>query len=224
MYTIITDFERPDAALVERAKGIYVCMAGIEAGPRQCVDSAIKPLRPDWKIAGPAFKVRPEFTDDSLMSRVATKYVKPGDVLVIDAGGRTDCSNFGASMAASALENGCAGVVLDGVVLTGQLLREAEGLPIFCRGTVARNRGAEKPGWLNCPVVCGGVIVNPGDLVLGDEDGVVVLPKERAEDLVARAEAAGNKSSQGRVSGKSYHARSGAEEKLRALPGVDWRD
>jgi 4-hydroxy-4-methyl-2-oxoglutarate aldolase len=224
MYTIITDFDRPDPALVERAKGLYVCMAGIEIGPRQCVDSAIKPLRPDWKIAGPAFTVRPEYTDDSLMSRVATAHVKPGDVLVIDAGGRTDCSNFGASMAAGALENGCAGVVLDGVVLTGQMLREQEGLPIFCRGTVARNRGAEKPGWLNSPVICGGVIVNPGDLVLADEDGVVVIPQGRAEEIVARAEAAGKKSEGGRASGTSYHARSGAEEKLRAIPGVVWPD
>ncbi|NQV78983.1 MAG: RraA family protein [Alphaproteobacteria bacterium] len=224
MYTIITDFDRPDPALVERAKNIYVCMAGIEVGPRQCVDSKIKPLRNDWKIAGPAFTVRPEYTDDSLMSRVATKHVKPGDVLVIDAGGRTDCSNFGASMAAGAVENGCAGVVLDGVVLTGQMLREEEGLPIFCRGTVARNRGAERPGWLNSPVLCGGVIVYPGDLVLGDEDGVVIIPKARAEEIVARAGASGKKSEGGRAAGTSYHARSGAEEKLRAIPGVVWQE
>lgn len=224
MYTIVTDFERPDPKLVERAKDLYVCMAGIELGPRQCVDSGIKPLRPGWKIAGPAFTVRPEYTDDSLMSRVATAHCKPGDVLVIDAGGRTDCSNFGASMAAGALENGCAGVVLDGVVLTGEMLREKEGLPVFCRGTVNRNRGAEKPGWLNGPVICGGVIVNPGDLVLGDDDGVVVIPKDQAEEIVERAEAAGKKSESGRESGKSYHARSGAEAKLRAIPGVVWQD
>jgi regulator of RNase E activity RraA len=73
-------------------------------------------------------------------------------------------------------------------------------------------------------VICGGVIVNPGDLVLGDEDGVVVIPRARAEDIVARAEAAGQKSRAGRQSGKSYHARSGAEEKLRAIPGVVWQD
>ncbi len=222
MYSIVTDFERPDPSLVARAKEVHVCMAGIEVGPRQCVDSAIKPLRHDWKIAGPAFTVRPEYADDSLMSRVATKYVKPGDVLVIDAGGRTDCSTFGASMAAGALENGCAGVVVDGVVLTGQLLREEEGLPIFCRGTVARNRGAQQPGWLNCPIVCGGVIVYSGDLILADDDGVVVIPKARVEHFVERAETTGKKSRAGRQNGISYHTRSGAEAKLRSLPGVNW--
>ncbi len=220
MYRVKTDFERPDAALVARAAKLYACMVGIEAGPRQCVSSAIKPLRPDWKICGPAFTVRPEYSDDSLMARVATGLVKPGDVLVIDAAGRTDCSNFGASMAGSAVENGCAGVVLDGVALTGTLLREAEGLPIFCRGTVNRNRSGEKPGWLNIPVICGGVIVYPGDIVLGDEDGVVVIPRQDAEAILSRAEAASQKSAEGRVSGIPYRQRSKSEEKLRGLPGV----
>jgi len=224
MHTVITDIARPDVALVERAKGVYVCMAGIEAGPRQCVDPAIKPLRLDWKIAGPAFTVRPENWDDTLATRAALKYLKPGDVLVIDAAGHTESSAFGASMAGGAVENGCAGVVVDGAVLTGQMLREEEGLPVFCRGTVARNHTSAKAGSINVPVICGGVIVNPGDLVLGDEDGVVVLPRERAADLVARAEAAGKKSEAGRASGDSFHARARADEKLRALPGVDWQD
>ena len=220
MYRVITDFARPDKAWVDRAAKVYVCMAGIELGPRQCVDGAIKPLRNDWKICGPAFTVRPEYADDSLMSRVATKYVKPGDVLVIDAGGRTDCSNFGASMAGGAKENGCVGVVVDGVVLTGQMLREREGLPVFCRGTVNRNRGADKPGWLNVPIICGGVIVYPGDLVLGDDDGVVIVPKDRIPDIIQRAEAAGDKSRAGRVSGVPYDQRSKSDEKLRSLAGV----
>ncbi|MSO65564.1 MAG: 4-hydroxy-4-methyl-2-oxoglutarate aldolase [Alphaproteobacteria bacterium] len=220
MYRVITDFERPDAKLVDWAAGLYVCLAGIEVGPRQVVDSAIKPLCHDWKICGPAFTVRPEYADDSLMSRVATKYVKPGDVLVIDAGGRTDCSNFGASMAGAAKDNGCVGVVVDGVVLTGEMLRKSEGLPVFCRGTVARNRGAERPGWLNGPVICGGVIVYPGDLVLGDDDGVVIVPKARIAEILAKTDAAGRKSRDGRISGVPYDQRSKSDEKLRAIPGV----
>jgi len=220
MYHVKTDFERPDPALVARAARLNACMAGIEAGPRQCVSSAIRPLRPDRKICGPAFTVRPEYADDSLMSRVATGLVKSGDILVIDAAGRTDCSIFGASMAGSAKENGCAGVVLDGVNLTGTLLREAEGLPIFCHCTVNRNRGAKKPGWLNIPVICGGVIVYPGDIVVGDEDGVVVLPRNGAAVINARAEAASQKSADGRVSGIHYRQRSKSEEMLRSVPGV----
>jgi len=220
MYRVVTDFVRPEKSWVDRAAKVHVCLAGIEVGPRQCVAGAIKPLRQDWKICGPAFTVRPEYADDSLMSRVATKYCKPGDVLVIDAGGRTDCSNFGASMAGGAKENGCVGVVVDGVVLTGQMLREREGLPIFCRGTVNRNRGAEKPCWLNSPVICGGVIVYPGDLVLGDDDGVVVVPRDRVAEIIPKVEAAGEKSWAGRVSGVPYDQRSKSEDKLRSLPGV----
>ena len=70
MYTIVTDFDRPDPALVARAKDLYVCMAGIELGPRQCVDSAIKPLRQGWKIAGPAFTD----SDDGEVTKGGTGY------------------------------------------------------------------------------------------------------------------------------------------------------
>lgn len=222
-YQINTTFDRPDPALVARAANVYACIAGPIAGPRQVVDPAIKPLRRDWRICGPAFTVRTEFTDDGLIVRLATKYVRPGDILIVDNGGRLDCTCFGASMAWGAKEAGCAGVVIDGVALTGELLIDREGLPIYSRGLAARNNTAEKPGWMNVPVVCGGVIVHPGDIVLGDEDGIVILPLDRAAEIVEKAGEGRLKPFPPPSRNVPYHERVKVEEKMRELADIEWK-
>jgi 4-hydroxy-4-methyl-2-oxoglutarate aldolase len=187
-YEIVTDFPRPDPALVARAEPLYYCLLGGLVGPRQVMDPGIKPLDVTWRVCGPAFTVRPEFADDQLMSKIAGKYVKPGDVVVVDATG-SRLANWGASMAHGIKQMGAAGLVLDGYVLTEDLLRLRENIPVFCRGTMSISAGGTRPGWLNVPVICGGVIVNPGDLILGDGDGVVVVPQGRIAEIVATVEA-----------------------------------
>lgn len=221
-YRVVTDFERPPADLVRRVSQTFVAVTGGFAGPRQIVDTAIKPLYRKWRVCGPAFTVRPEFSEDLLMGYVAAKYVRPGDVLVVDGGGRTDVACWGASMAGAAKEGGCVGIVLDGMALTADLLIDREGIPVFARGTAPITTGQDRPGWLNCPVACGGVIVNPGDIVLGDIDGVVVLPKDSAAAIVADSEKAGAKSGVGRANPEPYRNRTDSEDRLRALPGVEW--
>jgi 4-hydroxy-4-methyl-2-oxoglutarate aldolase len=186
-YEIITDFKRPDPALVARAAPLFYCLLGGLVGPRQVMDHGIKPLDINWKICGPAFTVRPEFCDDQLMSKIAGKYVKPGDIVVCDATG-SRLATWGASMAHGIKQGGAAGLVLDGYVLTEDLLRVRENVPVFCRGTMSISAGGNRPGWLNVPVVCGGVIVNPGDLIVGDGDGVVVVPQARIAEVVAAVE------------------------------------
>jgi 4-hydroxy-4-methyl-2-oxoglutarate aldolase len=222
-YQIRTDFERPDPALVARAAASHVGVTGVHAGPRQVADYRIKPLDPAWRICGPAFTVRPEFTDDLLMGELAGKYAKPGDVIVVDAGGRLDRACWGMGMSTAARLAGCAGVVLDGLCMNGALLtRERVQLPVFARGLVASASGAERPGWLNVPVVCGGVIVHPGDIVLADCDGVVFLPRERAEAILERSI---GYQSQAAADGKAavpYFVRRQSDEKARALPDTEW--
>lgn len=186
-YEIITDFERPDPALVARAAPLFYCLLGGLVGPRQVMDAGIKPLDRDWKVCGPAFTVRPEVADDQLMSKISGKYVKPGDVVVVDATG-SRLANWGASMVHGIKQSGAAGLVLDGYVLTEDLLRMREGVPVFCRGTMSISSGGSGPGWLNVPVICGGVIVHPGDLIVGDGDGVVVVPRQRIAEVVATVE------------------------------------
>ena len=187
-YEIITDFPRPDPTLVARAAPLFCCLLGGVVGPRQVMDAGIKPLDNQWRVCGPAFTVRPELADDQLMSRIAGKYLKPGDVVVTDAVGSRQAT-WGASMVHGIKQVGASGLVLDGYVLTEDLLRLRENLPVFCRGTMSISSGGTGPGWLNVPIVCGGVIVNPGDLIVGDGDGVVVVPRAHIAQVIAAVEA-----------------------------------
>ncbi|MDG2242719.1 MAG: RraA family protein [Rhodospirillaceae bacterium] len=234
LYEIVTDFERPDPALIERALYLYFCIVGCRVGPRYVMDVGIKPLEREWRICGPAVTVRPEQTDDVYMAQLVGKYVKPGDVVVIDAGGQASAACLGASMANGLKEMGAAGIVADGYVLTGEVIRKREGIPVFCRGTVSLSRGMEYPGWINTPAICGGVIVNPGDLILGDEDGVVVVPKAHAEEIISLVEGHGNgrekpgRPRDGNLPARDpvddpYYKRSGAEAKLEKIDNITIR-
>ena len=152
------------------------------------MDAGLRPLKRGWRIAGPAVTISAENPYDTLLSQVATLYAQPGDVLVVDAGGRTDIACWGATMTWGAKTRGVEGIVVDGAVLTTELLIDHEGVPLFARGSVAQSIGSgHGPGSINVPVVCGGVIVTPGDIILGDEDGLVVLPRLRAEAILTAA-------------------------------------
>ena len=225
MYEIVTDFERPDSELVVRASKTFFVITGGIAGPRQVMHATIKPLVSDWRICGPAFTVRPEYVGDVTMGFLANFYVKPGDVVIVDAGGQTGSACWGATMARGAKQADAAGIVLDGACESRESIVNREKIPVFCRGTVAHVVSQERPGWLNCPVICGGVIVNPGDIVIGDADGVVVLPKARAADIVAESEERGSKyrGPNSVVSASYRETNSGIVDRVRAMPNVSWK-
>ena len=139
------------------------------------------------KIAGPAVTVRIADRDAIAMNR-ALLALRPGDVLVVDMLGDNRHAPVGAVTAAAAIAQGAAAVVVDGVATDVRELREA-GLPVFARGTscltTKRVRGAGSA--VNVPVHCGGVQVNPGDIVLGDDNGLIVLAPEAAQEVLPRA-------------------------------------
>ncbi len=222
-YQVRTDFARPDAALVARAASSHVGVTGVHAGPRQVAHFRIKPLDSSWRICGTAFTVRPEHSDDLLMGELAGKYARPGDVIVVDAGGREDKACWGMGMSMAARGAGCAGVVLDGMCMNGALLmRERVQLPIFARGLVASAAGAERPGWLNGPVICGGVIVHPGDIVLADCDGVVFLPQSLASAILDRSIGYQSQAAASNQATVAYYERRRSDEKARALDDTEW--
>ena len=224
MHVINKDIRRPDQKLIEQARQTWACIAGGVAGRRHTMDAGMRPLKRGWRIVGPAVTVSAENPGDTLASQLATLYCKPGDVLVIDAGRNMDMAAWGATMTWGCKVNGVEGVVIDGAVLTTELMIDYEDVPVFCRGSVPRSiGGGHGPASINVPIVCGGVIVNPGDLVMGDEDGLVVLPFDRVAEILAKA-------GQGRAqshppasrAAKPYNDR-GFEEKLKAIPGIEWR-
>ena len=225
MHEIITDFERPSEQLIAEVAQQHVGVAGFEAGPRCVMHPDIKPLHTQWRICGPAFTVQPQYWDDRLMGELAPKYAKPGDVLVVDAGGHTEIAVWGMSMTISAKLAGVNGVVLDGSCMNKSLLAdERPQVPVFCRGVAPVAKGSEHPGSLNVPVICGGVIVYPGDIILGDADGIVVLRPEMAEQIVAKAKAHDTRSRAANEKQVPYYEQRDSEAKVRAFDNVVWRD
>ena len=218
-----TDFQRPPPALVAAVAKLHVGVAGFEAGPRQVMHAAIKPLDPTWRVCGPAFTVRAEQWEDRLVGELAPKYVKPGDIIVVDAGGHTEVAVWGQSMTVNAHRAGAAGVVIDGSTMNSALIaRERHLIPVFARGAVPTARGADGPGSLNVPVICGGVIVFPGDIILGDSDGIVVLKPEMAEAIIAATQDHDARRREDTAKDLPYYERQNSEQKLRAFPSVRW--
>ena len=225
MHEVITDFERPSPELIAEVAQQHVGVAGFEAGPRQVCHPDIKPLNRDWRICGPAFTVQPKFWDDRLMGELAPKYAKPGDVLVVDAGGHIEVAVWGMSMTMAAKMAEVNGIVIDGSCMNKSLLaHERPQVPVFCRGVAPLAKGSEQPGSLNVPVICGGVIVYPGDIILGDMDGVVVLRPEMAEKVVANSKAHDERSRAAHAKNIPYYEQRDSEAKVRAFDDVVWRD
>jgi 4-hydroxy-4-methyl-2-oxoglutarate aldolase len=128
------------------------------------------------------------FPADNLMIHKAATLAKPGDVVVVNAGGYRDTAVFGDLLGFSMKVHQVAGIVIDGAT------RDAEGLaaigfPVFARAILPMGPFKDSPGSINLPISCGGVVVRPGDIVLGDADGVVVIPQEHAAEILARAQA-----------------------------------
>ncbi|MET4095488.1 RraA family protein [Arthrobacter sp. UYCu712] len=154
------------------------------------VDPAIRSLLDGVKVAGPAVTVRIADHGAYAMNRALLE-LNPGAVLVVDMSGDHRNAPVGAVTAAAATAQGAAGVVVDGVA-TDILELRAAGLPVFARGTSCLTTKRVHCGGsaVNVPVQCGGIQVNPGDWVLGDDNGVIVLSPEVASEVLGQALAA----------------------------------
>jgi 4-hydroxy-4-methyl-2-oxoglutarate aldolase len=151
----------------------------------------IKPLDKNSKLVGYACTVMCP-PGDNLIIHKAIYEAEPGSVLVINAHGYTGAGPIGEIIVLACKERGIAGIVIDGMCRDANDIEEL-GFPFFCRGLNPGGTVKESWGTINEPIHCGGVIVNPGDVVVGDRDGVVVVPKNKARDVLNRAKAIANK-------------------------------
>lgn len=150
---------------------------------RGALDSSIKPVRRGMKVLGPAFTcVCPP--GDNLTLHAALKMAKAGDVIVCASAGFTEQGLFGDVMASCAMGKGIAGLVVDGGVRDGATIAEI-GFPVFARALSIKGSVKETLGALNKPIVAGGMLVEPGDLVIGDDDGVCIVPKAEIAAIAA---------------------------------------
>lgn len=179
------DFHRVAPDVTRRAAEFQAAILADVAGRRGTLDGRISAVSPDMKVAGPALtvEVRP---GDNLMIHAAMAIAKPGDVLVIDGKADRTCALMGAIMINQCKAIGIAGVVMDAAARDLEELRQL-GLPVFSVGSNPNGPTKFVPGRVNWPISIGGVAVNPGDLIVGDADGVVVVERERAESLLTLA-------------------------------------
>jgi 4-hydroxy-4-methyl-2-oxoglutarate aldolase len=156
-------------------------------GRRGALHSSIKPVDYTMSLCGPAFTVACN-SRDNIMLQVAISYAQPGDVLVVTGGGMTEAGMFGDVLCNAAIARRLGGLVIDAGVRDTIRLRTL-GFPVFSRSICIRGTVKETLGPINLPIVIGGELVNPGDIVRGDADGVVVVRREEADEVAERSRA-----------------------------------
>ncbi|WP_432974705.1 RraA family protein [Dactylosporangium sp. CA-233914] len=155
-------------------------------GQKGAIDPGIKPLDPGTAVAGPAVTVRLEPADNWFI-HVALLEAGPGDILVVDAGGYLGAGPWGDVLTLAAQERGLAGLVIDGAVRDGRAI-VASGFPVFARGLCIRRTTKVQRGEIGVPVSIGGVTVSPGDVLVGDADGLALVAADEIDRSLALAE------------------------------------
>lgn len=149
------------------------------------LDPSIKPLQDSYKVAGRAFTVKIPAGDNTMVLK-AIKEASPGDVLVVDAKGESYRAVAGDFVMSLAQKLGIAGIIVDGVIRDLIGVRSLN-FPVFSKGTTVAASFKNGAGEINIPISCGGVSITPGDIIVGDADGVVVIPQADAEKVLEKA-------------------------------------
>lgn len=175
--TVTSEISRPDSLLIARARAFPASTLHEAAGKIGALPSSIKPVAPSFRICGPAVTVHSPAADNLWLHR-AIYAAEPGDVLLVYVSGHYESGYWGEVMSTAAKARQLGGLVIDGCVRDGDLL-ESLAFPVFARGLCMRgtSKDFEARGWINAAVQIDDVVVHPGDLIVGDADGVVAIPK-----------------------------------------------
>jgi len=176
--------EQVDARIIARLRGIPVALLSDNLH-RNCGTVGLQPYHRPAPLAGTAVTVRTRGGDNFTILR-AFEYCRPGDVMVIDAGGDVTNAVIGGVLSFYASTLGVAGMVIDGAIRDVAEIRERE-FPVYARGVNHRGPYKDGPGEINVPVSVGGMVVNPGDIVVGDQDGVLAFAPAEAEAVIEKA-------------------------------------
>ena len=186
-FRILPVQRRPDNTLVMKFRDIGTSLISDNMNRIHAVGCKLRAFHGKGRMAGPAITVKTR-PGDNLMVHKAIDLAEPGDVIVVDAGGETTHAIIGEIMVRLAVKKGLAGFVIDGCVRDGARLAEL-GFPVFSRGLCIRGTSKDKEayGHLNRQVRIGEVAISPGDLVVGDLDGVVVIARDHIGETLDRA-------------------------------------
>lgn len=182
---VYKNINRPDRELVEKFRGIPSSNIGDMMNRLYNMQSDIKAFTKGVELLGTAYTVKaPE--GDNMMFHLALQMAQPGDVLVIDAGGSMERSLCGEMMFNEAIGRGLAGFVINGCIRDADALDDLK-FPVYAKGITPQGPWKNGPGEINVPVCCGNVVVFPGDILVGDPDGIVVIHSEDAPAIVDQA-------------------------------------
>lgn len=188
-FRVYTERPMPDPALVAAFGEMAAAPVADSMGRACSMNTEIRLMSPRTgkTMAGVALTVKTR-PSDNLMIQEALNLAQEGDVLVVDNGGDRACALMGEIMFSYAKLKKLAGIVVDGPIRDLDCLEEL-GLPIYAAGSIPGGPTKTGPGEVNVPVTCGGIGVCPGDIILGDSDGVIVIPRQEAPALLEKATA-----------------------------------
>ncbi len=185
-YRICRDFERPERSLIRQFENVPVPNIGDCMNRTAALSSSLQALSKK-RMMGTAYTVNCP-AGDNLLFYYAIDNAKPGDVIVVANGGYTERALCGEIMASLAMKRGIEGFVIDGAIRDRREIIEM-GFPVFAKASIPNGPYKNGPGEINVPVAVGGKVVHPGDIIIGDEGGIVVVKPEEADEIFEKAQA-----------------------------------
>jgi len=183
-FRVITDIRRPPDELLRDFEGLQSCDIS-DVMKRSCTMTGIRPVyTPVTPVVGTAVTVSVPAGGINMI-KLGVEQTRPGDILVVSAQGAMEFALWGGNLTRGLRARGVRAFIIDGAVRDVTQMREI-GLPVFARGVATAVGSVDAPwGEVNVPVACGGAVVRPGDIVVADEDGIVVVPPEHAREIAA---------------------------------------